>query len=367
MASRVHVLVRLDANPVPNDRKEVRVFLALRNEAERLPWFFKYYRSLGAHRFFVVDNDSSDGTLEFLLEQGDCHVFHTSNAYPEANNSVDWLNSLRDSHGSDHWCLSVDADEQFVYPGCETVPLSALTEFLSETGSEGVFAFLLDMYGRGSIADTPYTRGQPCLEACPFFDGDYRWGMDMVLASWRKPFPSFEVTGGPRLRCFYPEFYRMRWPRRNLRRAEKVIRWMLRQPAFGPPLLTKIPLVRWRRGMRYMNSHTTSPIVLPSVTGALLHFKFLVDFRKRVMADEDRGRAHWASEYARYRSRLKADPDLSLFYSGSLRYRSSAQLVELGLIKDDAAWQTFRRYAPNASDQGGIRREGATIVMRGRT
>ena len=34
-----------------------------------------------------------------------------------------------------HWCLTVDADEWFIYPGYERVPLTNLTAYLDRSGA----------------------------------------------------------------------------------------------------------------------------------------------------------------------------------------------------------------------------------------
>jgi hypothetical protein len=61
---------RIDTRPIP-ERQELRAFLVVRDEIARLPDVFRHHRGLGIERFFVVDNGSSDGTLEFLQDQSD--------------------------------------------------------------------------------------------------------------------------------------------------------------------------------------------------------------------------------------------------------------------------------------------------------
>ena len=65
---------------------------------------------------------------------------------------MNWQNALHDEYGMNRWCLTVDADEWFVYPGWETKSLSDLAMYLDGIGAQGAFSFLLDMYGAVSIA-----------------------------------------------------------------------------------------------------------------------------------------------------------------------------------------------------------------------
>ena len=52
-------------------RDDILVFCTQRNERIRLPYFLKYYREMGVGHFFFVDNDSTDGSLDYLAEQPD--------------------------------------------------------------------------------------------------------------------------------------------------------------------------------------------------------------------------------------------------------------------------------------------------------
>ncbi len=45
---------------------DVLLVSTVRNEKIRLPYFLRYYRELGIDHFLIVDNDSTDGTLDYL-------------------------------------------------------------------------------------------------------------------------------------------------------------------------------------------------------------------------------------------------------------------------------------------------------------
>jgi hypothetical protein len=92
-------LKRLDTLGIPEDKSEIRLFGVVRNESLRMPYFLDYYRRMGVMRFFIVDNDSQDGTTEFLLAQPDCCVFHTMGSYAATRAGLDWLNPLMYQYG----------------------------------------------------------------------------------------------------------------------------------------------------------------------------------------------------------------------------------------------------------------------------
>ena len=165
--------------PVANRTNQIRkndilLFCALRNEGVRLPYFLKYYREMGVSHFLFVDNDSTDGSLELLSRQPDVSVWNTRKSYKRSRFGMDWINWLLRKYGHDHWCLTVDPDEFFVYPFFDSRPLPALTDWLEASSIRSFSAMLLDMYPKGRLDAVPYQAGQNPLEtACWFDSGNY--------------------------------------------------------------------------------------------------------------------------------------------------------------------------------------------------
>ena len=105
-------------------KSDILLFSTQRNEHVRLPYFLKYYREQGVNHFLIVDNDSNDGSLEYLAEQPDVSVWHSRKSYKRSRFGVDWLNWLQMRYGHNHWCLTVDPDEFLI--ACHQLDLSAL-------------------------------------------------------------------------------------------------------------------------------------------------------------------------------------------------------------------------------------------------
>jgi len=356
-----------DRHP-PAKGRQVRAFLCIRNEAQRLPFILSYYRQAGVAWFFVIDNCSTDGSTEFLRAQPDCTVFTTADSYAAANYGMDWVNALLEEHGIGHWRLFVDADEILVYPHVEDLDLPEFCDYLSGRDCDGIYAFMLDMYAAASVANTHYNPGEDFLDASPLFDTNYEFRNRLRRPGGSAPFPPLEVVGGPRLRRLYPEFLgkgRLQYaiPRgltklRNSRlgRALHVERWL--KDTSSPPLLSKVPLTFGRTGFVYVSSHKTVPLRLSPVTGTLLHFKFFDDFHARVAAALAEGQ-HFdgGSEYARYAQALETDPTFSLKYEGSVPYVGSDDLVARGLLRNDPSYDVFwaerkeRRHASAIPDR----------------
>lgn len=342
-----HILTRLDNRflpPVQPD--EVRLFSVIRNEMLRLPDFISHYRKLGVHRFIFVDNNSSDGSKEWLLQQPDCHVFHTDAAYSAACSGIEWTNQLLALYGTGHWCLIADADELLIYPACEQVKLPEFCRFLDEEGAETFFTFLLDMYPEGDLAEAQ-SDGRPLIEVSPFFDRDYTF-VDRIHLRGPAPFPRQEVIGGPRTRCFYRDQGAHSFTRRLFMHIiERGISFLRRHSIPMPYIrlkatpLFKLPLIKWKSGLSLTAStHCLQPVPLSSVSGVLLHFKFLSDFDARVKTAVQHGQfAQNSIEYKQYLKKMEAVRHL--MYAGSLRYTSSQDVVKAGLMHSSAAYDRF--------------------------
>jgi glycosyltransferase involved in cell wall biosynthesis len=205
--AKVHTLIRIDTQTIPDCSGEIRAFMTVRDEILRLSRTLDHYRNIGVTRFFIIDNGSTDGTREFLTAQPNCHVFLTRNSYSEARFGLEWQHALLDEYGMDRWCVVVDADEWFVYPGYENRSLPELAAYLQQSGAQGMFSFLLDMYGWGPVAETISEPQQPLLDACRYFDRQYVWdcGFHLPGLARRRP-PHIRWLGAPGGDCSF-RFY----------------------------------------------------------------------------------------------------------------------------------------------------------------
>ena len=292
-------------------RDDILVFSTLRNEEVRLPYFLDYYRDMGVNHFLMVDNDSSDGSVEFLAKQPDVSLWHSRKSYKRSRFGVDWLNWLQTRYAHGHWALVVDPDEFLVYPFCDTRPLRALTDWLDASSIKSFGAMLLDMYPKGRLDAQPYRAGQDPLEIAAWFDsGNYS-------IQKNKKFGNLWIQGGPRSRVFFPD-----------------------KPALAPAL-NKIPLVKWDRKYTYVSSsHMLLPRGLNLVydewggekaSGILLHTKFIDTFSIKAAEELERKQHYSGSvEYLAYSDSAKDDPDL--WCKWSEKYINWRQLEILGLM-----------------------------------
>jgi len=290
---------------------DVLLFCTMRNEDMRLPYFLQYYRDLGVDHFIFVDNNSDDGGAAYLADQPDVSVWTTSASYKQARFGIDWLTYLQMKYGDGHWTLTVDVDEFFVFPFCDTRPVRALTDWLDSSNIRSFGAIMLDMYPKGKVTDIPYKRSDNPLDIAPWFDaGNYTISRNPKLRNlW--------IQGGPRARVFF----------RN--RPKKA------------PALNKVPLVKWSKQYTYVSStHMLLPRGLNLVyddaggekaSGVLLHMKFLDTFGAKAREELARGEHYGQSaEYQAYVQGMKDSP--VLWCKWSEKYINWRQLEILGIM-----------------------------------
>jgi hypothetical protein len=287
----------LDGRSLEPGPGEILLFTVVRNQAWRLPWFVRWYRDLGVDRFYFVDNGSDDGGTDYLLQQPDVHVLRTEGSYAKAESGMRWVNQLVERFGADHWCLYVDADEMLVFPGMEEVGLRHLLDAMNDRGEEAVCAFMLDMHGPTVLYRPDCRPGEDLLQLYPWFENAYS-----LAGAVRCPYR--QMSGGMQ------RFFRSSWN------------------------LTKTPVIRGGRSIRFLSSsHEVTPAAVSTVTGVLLHFKVageLSQWDQRGIGDRMPLCTRRHLQYARELAAL--DADVSLIGPATVRYETSRQLIELGLI-----------------------------------
>ncbi|MEZ5573714.1 MAG: glycosyltransferase family 2 protein [Halioglobus sp.] len=254
-----------------------------------------------------MDNDSSDGSLEYLLQQDDVHVWQSPLPFMEANFGAAWFELLLRRYGVGHWCLTVDTDEFLVYRGS---PAKGLRELSREMDCKQLVAMtgqLLDMYSEGPIRDAHYRPGQDPLEVCPWFDRisyNRRYELGGQYHNQRLLF------GGVRQRVF---------------------------PARNDYLLSKVALLKYQPnvvldGGQHMSNMPADRLLHNQMV--LLHFKFFSSMLNYAQTESQREiHAMAAQQYKAYQKGFESNSSLSLYDPVlSVRYEGIAQLEALDII-----------------------------------
>ncbi|MGH7801955.1 MAG: glycosyltransferase [Thermodesulfobacteriota bacterium] len=307
-AFRYYQLERMDTKRIGMQTSDILCCVVVRNESIRLPYFLSYYRQKGVHRFFIVDNDSADDTMNLLLNQNDVYAWHSKLSFNSANFGSAWFEVLLRKYGLDRWCLIVDADEILYYHDSENKGLPGLCKELDQSNKKALHTVLLEMYSDKPIKNTRYEKGQSFLEVCPYFDMKFHHTKHEHAGPYRN---LTCYIGGVRHRVFSGDY-----------------------------LISKVPLFKYNldtvlTGGQHYTNYPIEKIALDS--GCLLHFKFFSTFHNYVENEIGR-REHYnhASQYMYYSRSLAENPELTLFDKRhSIKLEDSQQLLKLGIIKTD--------------------------------
>ncbi len=270
------------------------------NEMDRLEIFLNHYRRLGIKKFAILDNGSTDGTVQYLLRQIDVELFQTKDEF-ETRVKMGWINRLISYYGISRWYLVVDADELFVWQGAETSNISEVVSLMKRKNMMRARALMVDMYPKGLTWNSKDSFEKIFAE-CKYFDYETFCHKEVEEV--------YLLYGGPR------------------RRMLGVDVWLTKYPLFK--LLDKEIL---------SNPHTIYPYdnTKRPCYFAILHYKFLTGKDKQKMRRNARkGQyAGGSREYKLYVQKLRENEEsFNFYYERSAEYKSSKSLARIEEISN---------------------------------
>lgn len=171
----------------------------IRNEVALLPYFIDYYKSLGIERFIFVDNDSTDGGLDYLLARDDIHgwIYSAKGSYKDADYGVRWSNHILVKHCIKHYVLVVDADELLDVRSLGVATMQELRQNMARQNANAVYTTLVDMYPY--CLNDNYSSGADFRLHSPYHDK-----LDSTsIQEWKKIYNDrMHLVGGMRNRVF---------------------------------------------------------------------------------------------------------------------------------------------------------------------
>ena len=318
----------------------VTLYSIMRNERFFLDAFFDHYRRLGVEQFLVLDDGSTDGSVDYFRAQPDCVLLSSDLKYGmDIAVAMPGGRVRRDRAGvffkrviGETWCqgdfgLYADADEFLLLP--RAVPdLPTLYERLAGRGVDAVVASLVEFYPDSvrDLAGSPQPRSFADLTALyPYFDA-------VPLVRFRGGLPPKRINGSASRRLFGN--YGITLPAEPLPHAPRWLsRRLPRRP--GKSATMKTPIVRWRPGVWISDTHRSNVRPSGEVLLAFAHFKF--NHRLAQKTEEAIRLRSYAGKSEKYE--LYADLMTRMLASGarftgpdSRRYTGPADLEDAGLL-----------------------------------
>jgi len=306
---------------------DVVVLSVLRNGLPWLDTFLSHHRALGARRFIILDNGSTDGSREYLMSQDDVVLLASNAPYRHYENT--FKRYICDRFAKGRWCLFVDVDELVAYPGMSQRSLADLARFTWESGFSAVITQMLDLYSDVPMADMPDGTGRDLRVLCRFYETqDIEWAPYVQRESNSVPDNARLHFGGVRSRVF--------GTRNCLTKTSLFFN--------GEGL---VPFHRW---------HHTRNARLADFSIALLHYPFNRQYREKVLEAAASGRYGWVTsdEYQAYAAVMRDNPRLSMMSEASRLYQAPEQLVAERFLE---ASPSFRQWAGMSNSDYSKQRE----------
>lgn len=280
------------------DYKPVLV-CALKNDFDKIKPFMEHYRKLGIENFVFLDNMSTDGTFEFLLEQKDTIVYRCGHSFT-ADRKIAWINRLIAEIGMNKWYLMVDSDEFITYLGYSEHNIEDVLIQYECKGFKRAGSVLLDMYSKEKLfienSNTDF------LKRCCYLDKD--------TYKLSKTANGMRIVGGPRNRVFGTKM-----------KLSKYCLFYFEEDDIIPSAHFLIPFEK--------------SFDVPVSIG-ILHYKFIneSDYNKMIEAVETGMHSDNSAEYKTYFQGVSANSELTLYDEEHSMLFSEENLRKIGFIED---------------------------------
>jgi hypothetical protein len=303
----LHGASRIDGGP-----DDVVVISVMRNGEAWLKSFLAHHRSMGVKNFVILDNGSTDRSVEILSKQPDVTLLRTYAPYHAYENTMKRYLAKRYCGG--RWCLCLDVDELFDFPRSAETSLPTLIGYLNHKGFNAVITQMLDMFSDRPISDAKIDPDANVRTEYPFYD----------LSDIAKTPYLFGKVSNP---------------------AIMMHRGGIRKTLFGTDNgLTKVslflvdgkikPFVAWHHALNAR---------LADISCVLLHFPFVASFYAKVAEAVESGRYGYltSDEYTSYLGGMHKLPQLRLKLDSARRLSTVEELVGNGFLVESADYRRW--------------------------
>ena len=319
----------------------INLFAIIKDEMYYLPAFVDHYRKLGVDKFFIFDDRSTDGSLEFLRQQPDCVVLHSDFTYGQqvelrgrwrfyrtrrARAGVEFKRLIPQMFSKGRWCVYADADEFLLLPHA----FENLREYTAAFDRENIrltLSTMTDFYPCN--VESLYEKSaipknfDDLIRISPFFDNVKGLNFDdkgqvygVNLSVTKRLFLKYDIEKGSDVEMLHRQFEGI-VDKEHTRGGKKVT-------------LIKPDNTVFLRG-----SHSASVAPPTDRLNCIAHFKFTPDLPRRIaLALETKAWAHGSSKYDKLQKLLETMryENGSFLSNHSIRFEEPSQLEACGRI-----------------------------------
>jgi len=285
------------------ERDELLVLCVVRNGARHVAAFLEHHLSLGATHIVLLDNDSTDDTID--LARGFDRVTILRTRCPYRAYETPMKRYLVDRFSRDRWALIADIDEHFDYPFSDVLGVRELLTYLNRHSYTAVVAQMLDLFPDRPLRASASPAEESLKGVHIYYD----------ISNIRKTEYGFGRLSDSSI---------------------KMHSGGIRKTVFGTDNgLTKAALVLASRATDlFAGWHHAEHALVADFSCVLLHYPFLSTFYEKVR-EAVQTRRYGASaghEYLKYWTRLKDDPELCLKRDTASPFAGVNALLDTGFL-----------------------------------
>ncbi|EGD48015.1 hypothetical protein Cpap_2701 [Ruminiclostridium papyrosolvens DSM 2782] len=313
------------------EKNELAVVCLLKDGMDYLEDFLEHYNNLGVKHFVFIDDNSTDGTVEFLKGKPNVTVYQV-NIKPSMVYESEIRRAIIQSLFDNCWCLCVDVDELFDYPYSDRISLAQFLDYLNKNEYTAVVAYMLDMFSKNSrVLDTNYT-DRLADKYCYYDISQVKKGK---YFKHNLNFCNYNVLSDKGMKYYYGGIRRKLFGKIVINKKEI--------PRY---LLIKHPLMFIDRKIEPItNPHFCNKAHIADVNGLLKHYKFTDSFIDKLNAERDYsffGRI----EHNEYSKILQGKENINFYSSDSKKLEDMEYLIKSHFL------QVSGRYLNYVKQQG---------------
>ncbi len=279
------------ANNDLTQKKGLTLTAIMHNEMYFLPEFLEHYRKLGVQRFILLDDASTDGSVEFVSVQPDVMLLQSDYRFgdkvfykgsgKEERAMLSWRQGMLETFCQNQWSLHLDLDE-FVYLPKDQ-GFHGLINKINSTKIDMVWGAMIDLYPEkwDHISNSTHKIN------------DINWYFDGVqhLKPSRFHSPPMLYSGSRSRLCQsfgISQSYEKRY--------KKILRKILGNPYPRMGIQRKPILLNWNRNLVFKSCHRIKHAKHNAMILPIAHYKYTPNFVDRVEFSVSTGAHHNGSK-----------------------------------------------------------------------
>jgi hypothetical protein len=289
---------------------EAAVTCLVKNGAFYIEQFIDHHLELGFKHIFLLDNNSTDDTVSLALKHPNVSIYETGLQVSKYQGLM--KKTLAEKAVSGGWCLDVDIDEFFDFPGSGAIDLSKFIGYLNASGYTVVITQMLDLFSGETMSHLETNSSQDIKSTYVYYDLADVTKTRYANAPLANQFAKDNILANDGIELYFGGI------RKNL---------------YGLNcLLTKHSLFSRRAKLDlFHHVHFVNKARVADVTCLLSHYKLTGNAVEQAIQNRDNFHAT-RSGYEKFINLIRSRPDFRIKRPGSETMKAVDDLVENGFL-----------------------------------